>query len=89
VADAGQFTPRHLRVLGRRVLEVVAPDLADAEESACSGPRRTGVVPRRGFVPSAGRPSAHCRWARLVRLLWIARRTRRRFAERLPVEVRI
>jgi hypothetical protein len=32
VADAGHFAPRELRVLGRRVLEVVAPDVADREE---------------------------------------------------------
>ncbi len=32
VAEASQLTPRQLRVVGRRVLEVVAPDLAEAEE---------------------------------------------------------
>src|SRR4051812_28497871 len=32
VAEAGHFAPRELRVLGRRVLDVVAPDLAEAEE---------------------------------------------------------
>jgi Domain of unknown function (DUF222) len=32
LADAGQFGPRELQVLGRRVLEVIAPDLADALE---------------------------------------------------------
>lgn len=32
VADAGHFGPRELRVLGRRVLEVVAPSLAELEE---------------------------------------------------------
>lgn len=32
LTEAGHFGPRELRVLGRRVLEVVAPDLADREE---------------------------------------------------------
>lgn len=32
VALAAQFTPRQLRVLGRRVLDAVAPDVADDEE---------------------------------------------------------
>jgi hypothetical protein len=32
VAEAGHFGPRELRVLGRRVLEAVAPDLAEAHE---------------------------------------------------------
>jgi hypothetical protein len=32
ISDAGHFGPRELRVLGRRVLEVVAPDVADAHE---------------------------------------------------------
>jgi len=32
LSDAGHFGPRELRVLGRRVLEVVAPDVADAHE---------------------------------------------------------
>ncbi len=32
LADAGHFAPRQLRVLGRRVLEVVAPDLAERRE---------------------------------------------------------
>jgi hypothetical protein len=34
VCDAGHFAPRELRVLGRRVLEVVAPDVAEAQEAA-------------------------------------------------------
>jgi hypothetical protein len=34
VADAGHFDPRELRVLGRRVLETVAPDVAGAQEEA-------------------------------------------------------
>jgi hypothetical protein len=34
VSDAGHFAPRELRVLGRRVLEVVAPDVAEAQEAA-------------------------------------------------------
>jgi hypothetical protein len=34
LSDAGHFGPRELRVLGRRVLEVVAPDVADAQEAA-------------------------------------------------------
>lgn len=32
VAEAGHFRPPELRRLGRKVLEVVAPDIADAEE---------------------------------------------------------
>jgi hypothetical protein len=32
LADAGHFGPRELRVLGRRVLEAVAPDVADHHE---------------------------------------------------------
>jgi hypothetical protein len=32
LADAGHFGPRELRVLGRRVLEVVAPEAADRQE---------------------------------------------------------
>lgn len=32
VSDAGHFGPRELRVLGRRVLDIVAPDLAEAHE---------------------------------------------------------
>ncbi|MGA8246249.1 MAG: DUF222 domain-containing protein [Nocardioides sp.] len=32
VGEAGHFGPRELRVLGRRVLEVVAPDVADRHE---------------------------------------------------------
>jgi hypothetical protein len=34
VADAGHFGPRELRVLGRRVLEVIAPEVAEAQEAA-------------------------------------------------------
>jgi hypothetical protein len=34
LSDAGHFAPRELRVLGRRVLEVVAPDEAEAQEAA-------------------------------------------------------
>jgi hypothetical protein len=33
LADAGHFGPRELQVLGRRVLQVIAPDLADAHEA--------------------------------------------------------
>ncbi len=32
IAEAAHFEPKRLRVLGRRVMEVVAPDLADAHE---------------------------------------------------------
>ena len=32
LSDAGHFGPRELRVLGRRVLEVIAPTIADAHE---------------------------------------------------------
>lgn len=34
IADASSFDPRGLRVLGTRILEAVAPDLADAAEAA-------------------------------------------------------
>jgi hypothetical protein len=34
LADAGHFGPRALRILGRRVIEVIAPDAADAHEEA-------------------------------------------------------
>jgi hypothetical protein len=34
LADAGHFGPRELRVLGRRVLEVIAPEMAEAREEA-------------------------------------------------------
>jgi Domain of unknown function (DUF222) len=34
LADAGHFAPRELRVLGRRVFEVVAPAAAEAQEAA-------------------------------------------------------
>jgi hypothetical protein len=34
LADAGHFGPRALRILGRRVVEVIAPDSADAHEEA-------------------------------------------------------
>jgi len=33
IAEAAHFCPRDLRVLGRRVLEVLAPDLAEAHEA--------------------------------------------------------
>ena len=32
LADAGHFGPRELQVLGRRVLDVIAPDIADARD---------------------------------------------------------
>ncbi|MFL5332449.1 MAG: DUF222 domain-containing protein, partial [Geminicoccaceae bacterium] len=32
LADAGHFGPRELRILGRRVLEVVAPEVAEGQE---------------------------------------------------------
>lgn len=34
LADAGQFAPRELRVLGRRVFEVIAPSAAEAHEAS-------------------------------------------------------
>lgn len=34
VGQAAHFTPRELRILGRRVLEVLAPDVAEAREAA-------------------------------------------------------
>lgn len=33
VAEAGSFAPKQLRILGRRILEVVAPELYDAQEA--------------------------------------------------------
>jgi hypothetical protein len=55
VADAGQFGPRELRVLGRRVLEVVAPDVADAQEAALlvAEERRARAETRVTFRPRA------------------------------------
>ncbi|MDQ6688745.1 MAG: 13E12 repeat family protein [Actinomycetota bacterium] len=32
IAEAGHFDPRKLRILGRRVLELVAPEVAEAQE---------------------------------------------------------
>lgn len=54
VADAGHFGPRELRVLGRRVLDVVAPDVAEgheerlllAEEERGRGQTRLSFRPR-------------------------------------------
>jgi hypothetical protein len=34
ISDAADFDPHHLQILGRRILEVVAPDIADAAEAA-------------------------------------------------------
>lgn len=34
LAEAGQFAPQQLRILGRKVFEVVAPDRAEAREAA-------------------------------------------------------
>ena len=55
VAEAARFGPRELRLLGRRMLEVVAPDVAEAHEAALLSTeerqawRRTSLVSgRRG-----------------------------------------
>jgi hypothetical protein len=53
VAEARHFGPRELARLGRRVLEVVAPDVADAAEAAAlAGEERRGrAVTRLSFRP--------------------------------------
>jgi hypothetical protein len=53
VSDAGHFGPRELRVLGRRVLEVIAPDLAEAQEAAllADEERRARAETRVSFRP--------------------------------------
>ena len=53
LAEAGQFGPRELGRLGRRVLEVVAPDVADVEEARAlaAEERRARRVTRLSFRP--------------------------------------
>jgi hypothetical protein len=53
VADAGHFGPRELRVLGRRVLEVVAPEVAEAQEAAllAAEEQRARAETRMSFRP--------------------------------------
>jgi hypothetical protein len=55
VAEAGHFGPVQLRRLGRHVLEVVAPDIADEEEERglCAEERRAGRRPDCGSVREA------------------------------------
>jgi hypothetical protein len=64
VAEAGQFGPRELARLGRRVLEVVAPDVADAEEARALAEeeRRARAVTRLSFRPRGdGTTELHAR----------------------------
>lgn len=64
VAEAGQFAPRDLRTLGRRVLEVVAPDIADAEEERAllAEEQRARRVTRLSFRPRGdGSTDLHAR----------------------------
>ncbi len=53
VDEASRFGPRELRVLGRRVLEVVAPEIADAEQEAAlrAEERRARRTTRLSFRP--------------------------------------
>jgi Domain of unknown function (DUF222) len=53
VAEAGHFGPRALRRLGRHVLEVVAPEIADAEEQRAlrAEEQRARRVTRLSFRP--------------------------------------
>src|SRR4051794_27585836 len=53
VAEAGHFEPAALRRLGRHVLEVVAPDLADAHEAAALAreEHRAGAATRLSLRP--------------------------------------
>ena len=53
VAEAGHFDPVALRRLGRHVLEVIAPDVADAhaERSLLAEKRRARAVTRLSFLP--------------------------------------
>ncbi|MDX6359266.1 MAG: hypothetical protein QOH37_2320, partial [Nocardioidaceae bacterium] len=64
VAEAGHFGPRELARLGRRVLEVVAPEVADAAEAAALAEeeRRSWAVTRLSFRPRAdGTTDLHAR----------------------------
>ena len=53
VAEAGQFQPVALRRLGRHVLEVIAPDIADAEQERAklAEERRARAATRLSFRP--------------------------------------
>ena len=64
VAEAGHFGPRELTRLGRRVLEVVAPDVADEAEARALAEeeRRARAVTRLSFRPRAdGTTDLHAR----------------------------
>ena len=64
VDEASRFGPRELRVLGRRVLEVVAPEIADAEEEAAlrEEERRARRTTRLSFRPRGdGSTDLHAR----------------------------
>ena len=66
VGEAAQFCPRDLRVLGRRVLEVLAPDVAEATRPGCwrRRSRPPGTTPRSPTAASATacpRPQWRCR----------------------------
>lgn len=64
VGEAATFGPRELRVVGRRVLEVVAPDIADAHEEAAlrAEERRSRAATRLSFRPRGdGTTDVHAR----------------------------
>ncbi|MGI8522289.1 MAG: DUF222 domain-containing protein [Nocardioides sp.] len=64
ITEAGHFGPRELAWLGRRVLEVVAPDVADAEEARALADqeRRARRVTRLSFRPRGdGSTDLHAR----------------------------
>ena len=64
IAEAGQFGPVQLRRLGRHVLEVVAPDIADAEEERAlrAEERRARATTRLSFRPRGdGSTDLHAR----------------------------
>jgi hypothetical protein len=64
LAEAGQFGPRHLRRLGRKVLEVVAPDVADDHEYRLllAEERRARAATRLSFRPRGnGTTDLHAR----------------------------
>jgi hypothetical protein len=64
VAEAGRFEPRHLRRLGRKVLEVVAPEVADHHEYLLllAEQRRSRGATRLSFRPRGdGTTEVHAR----------------------------
>jgi len=64
VAEAGQFGPRRLARLGRKVLEVVAPEIADAEEERAllAEERRARAATRLSLRPRGdGSTDVHAR----------------------------